>query len=322
MPEINPLTDEDSIRAQAEANAPVVPPPVGPTNQTQQQPQQQAESSRTDVDASALRYAESEKLVLRLQLIKKIFFLTLIVCVGAAALVSVVAILIGNLNSSVWKTIGVIISMAVHVMFILGYTTALFRQEDKTGKSSLTITNVALFSLLIASFIITILTIWDIISGDMSLRSYGAMFVVLIASIHSDVLYSLRNISKALNAVIALNFGFIVLVAGMLVMAIIGAGEGWALLSRDAFFWRLLGAAGVVDASLTVISAIMLKMWQQTQPQSKIELSGGTVTLGPVVVKSLVILIVLVVFWPFILIALGLLWFLIGAIASPFLLFV
>jgi hypothetical protein len=327
MPEINPLTDEDSIRAQAEANAPAVQ-PATPTNQLQQQPQQPQPPQQTDVPqpnsaaAGTLRYTESEKLISRLQSIKKIFFLTLIACVGAAALVSVVAILIGNLNSSVWKTIAVIVSMAIHVMLILGYTTALFRQEDKTGKSALTITNVALFSLLIASFIITILTIWDIISGDMSFRSYGAMFVVLIASVHSDVLYNLRNISKALNAVIALNFAFIVLVAGMLVTAIIGAGEGWALLSQDAFFWRLLGAAGVIDASLTVISAIMLKMWQQTQPQSVTESGRGTVTLGPIVVKSLVVLIVLVIFWPFILIALGLLWFLLGAIASPFLLFV
>lgn len=321
MPEINPITDENSIRAEADANAPIIPsvqPPIQNQSYGAEAPQPMAPNEVGNIHEPA----ESEKLRDKLRLIKRIFFLTLIGCVGAAAVVSVIAILIGDFNATVGKTIAVIVSMAVHVFIILGYTSVLFKQEDKTGKSAFTITNVTLFSLLVASFIITILTIWDVISADMAMRSYGAMFVVMVASVHSDVLYNLRNFSKALNAVIASNFVFIVLVAAMLVVAIIGAGEGWALLGKDAFFWRLLGAAGVIDASLTVVSAIMLKMWQQAHPELVTESGGGTVNLGPVAVKSLVALIILVVFWPVILVILGILWFLIGAVASPFLLFV
>jgi len=328
MTDVNPLSDEESIRAQAQANAPAAPANTEITPD-QREPEIAPEPAVTPPAATpaapvaptpVLTHFGSEKLATRLKRIKRMFFLTLIGCVGAAALVSVVAILLGDFGSTVWKTIWVIISMALHMFVILGYTSALFKQEDKTGKSPFTITNVALFSLLVASFIITILSIWDVMTADMTIRSYGAMLIVLVASIHSDVLYSLRNYSKALNAVIALNFVFIVLVAAMLVIAIIGAGEGWSLLGKDSFFWRLLGAAGVIDASLTVISAIMLKMWQQSHPELLAKSGGGTVSVGPIVVKSLIILIVLVFFWPVILVVFGILWFLIGAMASPFML--
>lgn len=261
----------------------------------------------------------SAELRTRLQLIKRGFFITLIACIVATALVSVIAILLGDFGSTVWKTIGVIVSMGVHTALILGYTSSLFKQEEKTGQSPVSITNITLFSLLVASFIITILTIWDVMSGDMAVRSYGAMFIVLIASVHSDVLLALRNLTKALNIVIASNFIFIALVAAMLVIAIIGAGEGWVLLDQGAFFWRLLGAAGVVDASLTIISAIMLKMWQQSHAGQHANTKGNTVAIGPVVAKSLLVLVLLIVFWPVTLVILGILWFLIGAIASPFL---
>lgn len=322
MQDTNPINDEEQLQQQADTNPPVVP-PAQTTAEAPQQPVQQPAAPQFQAQTAqnmVVTNVVSAKLVKRLQFIKRMFFLTLIACVGAAAVVSVIAILIGDFGSTVWKTIGVIASMAVHVFLILGYTSALFRQEEKTGKSPFTITNVTLFSLLIASFIITILTIWDVISGDMAVRSYGAMFIALIAGIHSDVLYSLRKYSKALNAVIAINFVFIIAVALMLMVAIIGAGEGWSLLGKDAFYWRLLGAAGVIDASLTVISAIMVKMWQQNNPELVAQRGGGTVSIGPVVVKSLIALVLLVVLWPVILIVLGILWFLIGAVASPFLL--
>ncbi len=320
MPEINPVSDEDTIRAEAAANAPI--PLAKPPVQVEPQMTEALQATPATTQSYVSEHFDSEKLQTKLRLIKRIFFLTLIGCVGASAIVSVIAILLGDFGDTVWKTIGVIVSMAVHVFIILGYTSALFKQEDKTGKSAFTITNVTLFSLLVVSFILTMLSIWDVISADMTLRSYGAMFVVMIAAVHSDVLFNLRNFSKSLNAVIALNFVFIVMVASMLVIAIIGAGEGWSLLGKDAFFWRLLGAAGVVDASLTVISAIMLKMWQQTHPELMAKSGGGTVNIGPLAVKSLIVLIILVVFWPVILVILGILWFLIGAVASPFLLFV
>ena len=330
MPDINPINDEEKLRQEAASSAPQTPrqpeqpsvePPQAPDSDAQILSHPEVQQAQQTTIGSAVPAAVSEKLISRLHFIKRMFFVTLIACVGAAALVSVVGILLGDFNSTVWKTIGVIASMGIHVFLILGYTSALFRQEGRTGKSPLSITNVALFSLLIASFIITMLSIWDVISGDMAARSYGAMLIVLVASIHSDVLYNIRKITKALDVVISFNFLFIVLVAAMLVTAIIGAGEGWGLLAKDSFFWRLLGAAGVVDASLTVISAIMLKMWQQTHPELLAQTGGGVINVGPFVVKSLIILVLLVIFWPFVLVILGILWFLIGAVASPFLVF-
>jgi fucose 4-O-acetylase-like acetyltransferase len=86
--------------------------------------------------------------------------------------------------------------------------------------------------------------------------------VILFATLHADVLYRIRGFERKIDTTVAANYIFMTTVVIMLSLVIFSSSQS----DLGEFFYRLLAAVGIVDATMTMTAIIMHKMYLQKHP--------------------------------------------------------
>jgi len=200
---------------------------------------------------------------------KKFFLFTLIGSLIISTLVAVVTVLIGEFNevsSKVLFTLGMVI---VHSLISLGF---IWDNDRQNTFERLSFFINVLFLLIVISFITSILGIWKIIPAETVGDLYQTYFVLGFASLHGNMLSKVLKKENYMDMIVYANYAFIAIVVLML-MPVIFIDDASEVLG-DMFF-RFLGAAGIIDGTLSVLTIIFYKLYMHKHPEEQNALAGG-----------------------------------------------
>lgn len=199
---------------------------------------------------------------MKLEKLKNVFLKILIGCLIAAAALAVVTILIGNFNTLCARALWTIILVAVHSLLSLTFINN--NQRQQTFDSLSLFTNAA-FVLLIFSFVTSLGGVWGILPGTIVGKLYGAYFVLLFAVLHAEVLAKTLHKQSYIDKVVVANYVLMCVVVLMLLVLIFAP----SLDAFNGFYYRLLAACGIVDATLSLIAIILHRVYVQKHPAIK-----------------------------------------------------
>jgi len=203
---------------------------------------------------------------------KKFFLFNLIGSLVILALVAVVTVLIGDFNeilARVLFTLGmVIIHSLISLIFIWD------NNHQNTFERLAFFINV-LFLLIVVSFITSIFGIWEIITAETVWNLYQAYFILGFASLHGDILSKVLKKEKYMNTIIYVNYIFMAIVVLMLQPVIFIDNASKVL---GEMFFRILGAAGIIDGTLSVLTIIFYKLYMHKHPEIQNALAAGMET--------------------------------------------
>jgi hypothetical protein len=196
----------------------------------------------------------------KFETLKSIFLKVMLGCLIAAAGVGVVTVLIGHFNSVAEDALWTIVLVAVHCLVSFGF---IVNNEKEDTFDSLEFFTTVTFGLIILSFITSVLGVWSVISGDLVWKLYQLYFVLLFATLHAEILTKMRGKEPLIDRIVIANYFFMGFVVLMLI-PIIFTGDNTTLLG--SFYYRLLGALGIIDATLTLSSVILHKLYIRKHP--------------------------------------------------------
>lgn len=191
--------------------------------------------------------------------LKRLFLKSLIGCLVAAASLAVVTILMGDFNDVSAKALVTILLVAAHCLISFGFIVNNERQETFENLSFFAN---ATFILIVLSFITSVLGVWGILPGSLVGKLYALYFVLLFATLHGEILAKTLGKQGSINNLVSANYVFMGVVVLMLLPVIFLEDSS----SLGSFYYRLLGAFGIVDATLTLIVVIMHKLYVQKHP--------------------------------------------------------
>ena len=195
------------------------------------------------------------------QKLKRIFFQVLIACLIASATLGVVSVLVGSFNDIFTKALLTILLVALHSLVSFSFITS--NEKQHTFDNLALFTN-STFTVIVLSFITSMFAVWGLLGASLVWQLYELYFVLLFAILHgetlSKVLYKQRNI----DWLVLVNYGFMLIVVAMLI-PVIFAGSNVKFVSP--FYYRLLAAVGIVDATLTMVVVILHKLYLQKHPE-------------------------------------------------------
>lgn len=191
---------------------------------------------------------------------KSLFLRVLIGCLVAAALLAVVTVLLGSFNDVSGKALFTILLIALHSLVSISFITS--NEKQDTFDSLAFFTN-ATFGIIVISFITSLLGLWGLLSGDLVGKLYGVYLVLLFAVLHGEVLAKILGKQMTIDRVVRANYIFMAIVVLML-LPVIFSGFSDTL---GSFYYRLLAAAGIIDATLTLIAVILHNLYVQKHPQ-------------------------------------------------------
>lgn len=196
-----------------------------------------------------------------LQKVKSWFLKSLIGCLIAAAALAVVTVLLGQFTDILGKALFTILLIALHSLVSFGF---IVNNEKQDTFDSLEFFTNATFIIIMFSFVTSIFGVWTILPGTLVLKLYSVYFVLLFAVLHGEVLAKAVNKQTSLVNMVYANYMFMAAVVGMLFIVIfLGDSE---TLELGSFFYRLLAALGIIDATLTLIAVILHKLYLQKHP--------------------------------------------------------
>jgi hypothetical protein len=209
-----------------------------------------------------------------------------------AATIAVVAILIGELNDTVWRAVGTVLSAMIHIGIVFTVISLGVGKNPATKRSTDLVVNSAMI-IAVLSFFTSVFGIWDLLDSELAAKLYLTYAVVLFALLHVKTLMDVEAVYSGVKSYILANYVLIVAVASMILL-VIHIPSGWDLLS--GFFGRLLAALAIIDATLSVSIAVMHRLYLQKHP----ELATQTAHHDPNVSGRIIVAILLFVFvvWP------------------------
>jgi hypothetical protein len=206
---------------------------------------------------------ESQHVLSRAERFKRSFFQILIGCLLGAAAIAVIAVLVGSFNDTLARALGTIAMVALHAILSFGYITETEKWDKKAGGRSIELFSNTIFVLIVASFITSIFAIWQLLDGRLTLKLYMSYGVLLFATLHADVLYRIRGFEKRIDNLVTANYFLMAIVVTMLFVVIFSDSPS----DLGEFYYRLLAAVGITDATMTITAIIMHKLYLQKHPE-------------------------------------------------------
>lgn len=212
----------------------------------------------------------------RFDRLKKLVIQLFIVCLIASALVAIVTVLTGETSSILWKALFTLFLAMLHALACLGY----LRTSEKTGdENDLSFFSNSVFIILILSFITSIFGVWEIMGWDFVGKLYLTYFVLLFAALHGELLLKSMKFEAYIDQIIYANYVFMILVIALLLPVIFIGSDNFS-----SFYFRCLAAAGIVDATLSILAVIFQRLYLQkhpTQPSELFALTGSASAASP-----------------------------------------
>ncbi|MCB9359191.1 hypothetical protein H6503_04630 [Candidatus Woesearchaeota archaeon] len=196
---------------------------------------------------------------------KKYFIYILIGSLIVAALVAVVSVLIGEFNQIAGK---VIITLGLVIIHSLVSLLFIWDDERQGTFSRLSFFINVIFILIILSFLTSIFGVWNLISEGIVGNLYQSYFILAFASLHADILSKALKLKNHIDIVIYINYIFMVFVVAMF-MPVIFIDNAVSVLGE--MYFRILGAAGIIDGTLSILVIIFYKLFMQKHPKIQAE---------------------------------------------------
>lgn len=186
---------------------------------------------------------------------KKFFMFNLIGSLIISAIVAVITVLTGTMNEITGKVFTTLFMVVAHSLISLAF---IWDDERQKTFERLSFFINILFVLIVISFVTSILGIWGIILGDIVWRLYMTYFVIAFASLHGDILSKALRRENYMDVIIYLNYVFMAIVALML-QPVIYTDNATRVLGE--IYFRLLGAAAIIDGTLSILTIIFYKLY-------------------------------------------------------------
>lgn len=227
------------------------------------QPTEEAKSNIEPITTVKESIPETKKVLSRAEILKRSFLQILIGCLIGAASIAVIAVLFGSFSDILERALATIAIVSLHALLSFSYVSATEKKDLEDGGRSIELFSNVVFTVLVLSFITSTFAIWGLFGGMLVLKLYLSYGVVLFATLHAEVLYRIRKYSDAIDSLITTNYFFMAVVVGMLFLAIASIDAT----DLGEFFYRLLTATGIIDATMTITAVIMHKLYMQKHPE-------------------------------------------------------
>jgi hypothetical protein len=120
-----------------------------------------------------------------------------------------------------------------------------------------------LFVLIVISFLTSLFGIWKIIPGDMVWKLYQTYFIVGFSALHANILAKALSKETHIDLIVYVNYLFIGIIILMLQM-VIYVDDSTRVLGE--MFFRFLGAAAIIDGTLSILTIIFYKLYTHKHP--------------------------------------------------------
>jgi hypothetical protein len=225
-----------------------------------------------------------DKIKLRSSLIKSMLY-----CLVAAAAVAVVTILVGKFSDTTGKALATIFVALLHIGIVFGLVSVVAsHKNDPSPRASDFVINASI-AIAVLSFFTSVFAIWQVVDGNLALKLYTTYVVALFVLVHVKTLIDVDVLYWKAKRYVYANYLFIAVVA-LMIVGVVYAHDGQALLS--GFYGRLLAASAIVDVTLSMIVAVMYRLYLQQHPELVAE--------KPVRARSVIRIILTVLFFIFV----------------------
>ena len=167
----------------------------------------------------------------------------------------------GEFNETTTRVLFTLLMVIVHSLASLAF---IWNDEKKRTFKQLVFFVNTLFTIIVVSFFTSIFGIWKILAAATVWHLYQTYFVLGFASLHCNILFLILNKENYINMTVYANYVFIGIVAVMLQPAIYISNAFDALGEK---YFRLLGAAGIIDGTLTILAIIFYKLYMNKHPE-------------------------------------------------------
>lgn len=230
---------------------------------------------------------------------RNLFIKCLLGLLVAAAIVAVISVLAGGMDSTAWRSIWTIGAAILHISIVFGVISISNMEQNASRRLSTSIVSNATVAIAVMSFFTAVLHIWDVLWPDIAGKLYSTYFVLFVGLLYAKVIMDAEAQYNKLRPYAYANYGFIALAVALVVGVIF---NGWE--AAGELYSRLLTVSVIISATLGIIVAVLLKLHIQKHP----EIYKNTPGTHTSVVRIILILLVFFVF------VLPLLQFLLGMI--------
>jgi hypothetical protein len=213
---------------------------------------------------------------LKLNKIKVAFLYVLIGGLIVSALISVVAILIGQFNEVVVKALLTTFIFVTHSLLILAFVSA--DRHNTLGKNIFPTT---IFIAIVANMFTTTLGTWGVWGNDVSWRAFLLYTLAIGAAFIATGVLKLRVAHRNTNIAVYATVLFLALLTLTLVPWVLSTDASWL----GSFYYRVIGAItilGATSVSLSVIFnriAISQNPGLVVKPTRQVDIPGGMLAI-------------------------------------------
>ena len=193
----------------------------------------------------------------------KYFLYTLVAGLVISALISIVAVLFGGFNSTVARALGTTASMVVHTFIALFLVS---HSSKSSSKSSGLLTNTLLF-ITIASFITTVLNIWEVIPSQTAGDLYLVYFYTFLASLWTKLLLKVGEYSadKPTRVASRVSIGF----TGLFYLLLLPTVFTHYSDTLPDLYYRIMAATVIALATSSVLTTVSHRIYLFKHPELK-----------------------------------------------------
>ncbi|HYF97057.1 MAG TPA: hypothetical protein VD947_03395 [Patescibacteria group bacterium] len=197
--------------------------------------------------------------------LKKLAINTMIVSLIGSAVVAVIAVLIGEFNDILGKSLFTLLVVTLHALVCLGFLDS----KSKTNNSDdLKFFTNTIFVLIVLSFVTATFGIWELFSGSLVAKLYGTYFIAAFATFHGEMLHKTTGLDTKINNIVYANY----ILMGLVIILLLPLLWMGSEMDFPDFYYRLLAASAIVDATLTILAVILHKLYLQKHPELKSQL--------------------------------------------------
>lgn len=191
--------------------------------------------------------------------LKKFFIFNLIGSLIISALVAIVTVLIGEFNQLTWKVLFTLFMVVIHSIISL-----FFIWGGKKEKSELSFFTNVLFVFIVISFVTSLFGVWEVVSAEIIWKLYWTYALLGVTTFHGSLLSKALHKETYLDLIIYANYLFMAVLVFMLLPMIFMRSP---LKELSEMFFRILGAVGIVDGTLSILTIIFYKLYMHNHPQ-------------------------------------------------------
>lgn len=195
---------------------------------------------------------------------KKLFINILVGSLIGAAGIAVIAVLAGEFSEILGRALFTLSLVAVHALAALAY---IDRSSKQNAAENLTFFNNTVFVLVVLSFFTSVFGVWELLPDNIVGKLYLTYGVALFASLHGELLAKTTGNETKTNNIVYANYALMAAVI-LLILPLIWLTD----FEFGDFYYRLLSAAAIVDATLTILAVIFHKLYLQKNPQAHSQL--------------------------------------------------